>query len=161
MSKAGLPNHLAFPASKGKLVEKLGDIPQIEDIVVDYRYHKPMTERRSQKIKGGSRKYRDSSGDIIVARYQLRAISLTTPNFMLKPESRLNTYTKPKWSVVLSPVSLKDLSLVREELEREAYQKLRDWFIDTNKYAGQIGDHSLTIEFDGSQLRYHQNDHIY
>lgn len=161
MSKAGLPNHLAFPVSIGQLRENLGNIPQQEDIVVDYRYYRPMTERRSQKIKGGSRKYRDTSGDIIVARYQLSAISLTTPNFILRSENGLNTYTKPKWSVVLSPVSLDDLSLVRAELEREAYQKLRNWFIDTNKYAGRIGDHSLSVEFDGRQLCYHQKDSIY
>jgi hypothetical protein len=161
MSKTGLPSDMAFPVAAGKLMEKLGNVPQKAEIDVSYLYYKPMTARRRQKTKGGSKPFRDSSRDIVVASFELKAVSLTTPNSWLEMEGGLNKYTKPKWSIILRPAPVKDLSLIREHMDCEGYHKIRNWLAEANKYAGSIGNHSLAVEFDGTRLNYHQHDYLY
>ena len=160
MTKRKLPSDMAFPITVSKLQDKLACVPQHCEIAIQYSYYKGMTDRRLQKTKFGKshRTTKDSGREIMTARYERLAVSLGTPNSWLQENSSMDKYTKHQWALSLRAVPLADLADVRNWLEKEGYAKLVDWFGATNKYAGSVGKHSLTVSFDGSQLTYRQFD---
>lgn len=121
-----------------------------------------MTDRRYQKTKFGQSHHRrkDNGREIMSASYERSAVSLTTPNLWQREDSGMNKYTKDRWKVILRAVPITELAEVRNCLDKEGYAKVIDWFIATNKYAGSIGSHNLSVWFDGAQLIYRQYDSV-
>jgi hypothetical protein len=160
--KSKLPKNMAFPTSAKILQEMLDVAGQELNVSVSYFYHKPKTPGRQQKTSMGSanRTVRDSSTDIIEAKYVRSAMSVWTPNDWLKDDSSMNTYSKDQWTLNISAVLVSDLPAVRKCLEDEGYGRLRDWFAGAKQTAGSIGYHSLTLGFDGQRLTYQNHDRM-
>lgn len=147
-----LPPGMVYPVSCSILQEKLSEVPQKECILVNY-YHYRMTERRLQKTKAGKAgQLKNRVKPIIRASYLRSEVSLVTPNWYLKEGSSANHYSQDKWTLAIDSVSVSQLQFVRDWLEAGGYAQIRDWFIETNKFAGSIGSHSLMIGFKNEEV---------
>ncbi len=130
------------------LAEALDGIPQSE-IEVTYSSYK-MTERRFQKTKASKSKqtFQHYSQSIILVEHERsglitkESIDTDTPN----PED--------KWSIRVHSMPATQIADFRTCLEKEGYAQLKDWFIETSKLQGAIAYNTLTVGFNGKQLKF-------
>jgi hypothetical protein len=160
MGNLKLPSNMAYPVSLVAMREKLAKVPQSAEIVVDYRYTKTLTERRFQKTKmaKSNRTFRDSSHDIIEARFSRSQMLIGTLKTRQQDGDPLDSSSNCTWTLTIRAVPTDDLALIRSCLEEDGYANIANWFVETFKPAPSIGRHTLVVSLDGRNLKYERWD---
>jgi hypothetical protein len=105
-----------------------------------------MTARRVQKVKAWARPKDKGGVQVLRAGYA-------------RFGGRHNVQA-PKWELTVYAIPIANVELVRSCLDSGGFNRIVEWFVTAEEYAGTIGSSWLSIRFDGQKLTYDEGSHL-
>ena len=137
-SKTKIAKTLAYPVKAKFISQALADVPQAEELSLDFTYWRSTAASHKQSLPYV----------ILSVEYRYNKASQFTPHYF--EEDGLN---EPSWRIIIQPVPSELKYHVAQLLESQALPPMRDWLFAKSDVTGREDYQSFNVFYDEANDR--------